>query len=84
MRIGVAIERRTRSVSAADNIFTLQPATAEGSACRVHTAMLWQCFGEHAERSVFEIWVVWFGHDVPIFLVERSELNPGRIMKAIG
>lgn len=47
--------------------------------CRVQARMFWHRFGQHSERSFFEFWVVWFRHDVPIFLVERSELNPGRI-----
>ena len=44
----------------------------------VHARMLGERFGEHAECSFFELWFVWFGHDVPIFLDERSELNPGQ------
>jgi len=47
---------------------------------RASSYMLWHRFGEHAQCSFFEILIVWLGTMLPVFLVERSELNPGRII----
>ena len=45
----------------------------------VEAGVLRERFGEHTQGPLTEFGFVFLGHGVPIFLDERSELNPGRI-----
>jgi hypothetical protein len=42
----------------------------------VNAATLGQRFGAHAQRTVFEVLIIWFGHDVAIFLVKKTATKP--------